>query len=112
MFYCRPDNLLYASADPGALLKVVDYDLARKTRGGAISYPSRGAQGCMSYWAPELTGLVGARHTNTCASDLWSAGLVLLSSTREHALHGEGLGRGAGHRRVVNRRSGGSARLL
>ena len=67
---CRGDNLIF---DARGRLRLVDFGVSRRTRGGAASIGT--ANGAPVMRAPELHR--GPHAANTPATDMWSAGLVI-----------------------------------
>jgi serine/threonine protein kinase len=72
----KPANILVREAREGSPIALADFGLAQGERGRA------GHAGTLRYLAPELrsaaTGAAPTRHVASAASDIFSAGVVLL----------------------------------
>jgi serine/threonine-protein kinase len=69
-----PDNILIPGGDVG-LAKIIDFGIARSTRGGDGTIIGSGFAGKFNYVSPEQLGLFGG--DVTAKSDIYSLGLVL-----------------------------------
>ncbi len=69
-----PDNILIPGGDVG-LAKIIDFGIARTTRGGDGTIIGSGFAGKFNYVSPEQLGLYGG--DVTAKSDIYSLGLVL-----------------------------------
>jgi calcium/calmodulin-dependent protein kinase I len=69
-FIIKPENLLFSSKSPGALLKISDFGLARFIQSNEVMMTQCGTPG---YVAPEI--ILGKGYNE--AIDFWSLGVIL-----------------------------------